>query len=44
MLCMGDPSLDTACVHVYIFNSKSAGLQLRENLLENLHKVARGDF
>lgn len=27
-----------------IFNNKSAELQLEENLLENLHNVARGDF
>lgn len=27
-----------------IFNNKSAELQLGENLLENLHNVARGGF
>lgn len=27
-----------------IFNNKPAEFQFRENLLENLHNVARGDF
>lgn len=45
---MTDPSLDAACVCVLesrnIFNNKPAELQFRENLLEYLYNVARGDF
>lgn len=45
---MTDPSLGAACVCVLeshnIFNNKPAELQFRENLLEYLYNVARGDF
>lgn len=45
---MTDPSLGAACVCVLeshnIFNNKTAELQFRENLLEYLYNVARGDF